>query len=263
MIDKKELLHLKEAFFRYTDKYLKRDDEFAESIILKRDHSLRVADEMRDLSDNLRLPPGERYMSEAIGLYHDIGRYEQLKQYGTFADRHSENHAELGLREIERNGFFELVEEKTADLMKKAISYHNRKAIPEEETDGWIIHFAKMIRDADKLDILLLATEYYRNQDGKENKTLQLDLPDKPEVNDTILDCLNNGEICSFEHMHTLADFKLIQAGWVYDLNFRHSFKRVKERRYLNKLKETLPDEADIISVFEKMMSFLKNKLAE
>jgi putative nucleotidyltransferase with HDIG domain len=37
-------------------------------------------------------------LAETIALFHDIGRFEQFKTYGTFDDRASENHATIGLK---------------------------------------------------------------------------------------------------------------------------------------------------------------------
>jgi len=48
------------------------------------------------------------------------------------------------------------------------------------------------------------------------------------------------------QDLKTLNDFKLLQIGWVYDLNFVPSFQIVKKKKYLEKLEEALPQSKEI-----------------
>ena len=42
-------------------------------------------------------------LAEIMALFHDIGRFEQYKQYRTFSDYRSEDHAALGVKVIKAN----------------------------------------------------------------------------------------------------------------------------------------------------------------
>jgi len=48
------------------------------------------------------------------------------------------------------------------------------------------------------------------------------------------------------QDLKTLNDFKLLQIGWVYDLNFVPSFQTVQNRKYIEKLEKTLPQSKEI-----------------
>ena len=43
-------------------------------------------------------------MSWLTGLLHDVGRFEQLRRYGTFIDAQSIDHAEFGADRLFRQG---------------------------------------------------------------------------------------------------------------------------------------------------------------
>ena len=49
--------------------------------------------------------------------------------------------------------------------------------------------------------------------------------------------------------LRTLNDMKLLQLGWVYDVNFIVTLKRIKQCRYLEMIAELLPDTKDIDKV--------------
>ena len=61
-------------------------------VLLKKEHSYRVAENCERLAKKLNLDVEFAY---AMGILHDIGRFEQLKRYHTFHDAKSCNHAFL------------------------------------------------------------------------------------------------------------------------------------------------------------------------
>jgi hypothetical protein len=71
------------------------------------------------------------------------------------------------------------------NLLLSVILYHNRAELPEDETEGCLF-FAKLLRDADKLDIWRVVTDYYHNKNGHQNSSIELDLPDIPEISDEV-----------------------------------------------------------------------------
>ena len=102
---------------------------------------------------------------------HDIGRFEQLKRYDTFEDRLSVNHAMLGLEILKENNFIRKFcsEEKYYDIIFSAIENHNKYKI-DKTLEGEKLLQAKIIRDADKIDILnLLAFETFETLYKKES----------------------------------------------------------------------------------------------
>ena len=87
-----------DKFTEYTNNYL----EYGEMIQLKINHTLRVVDLCERIAKSLNLTEEEIYISKIIGLLHDIGRFEQWKQYNTFRDQSSVDHADFGVEVLKK-----------------------------------------------------------------------------------------------------------------------------------------------------------------
>jgi hypothetical protein len=144
-------------------------------------------------------------------------------------------------------------------LVKTAIINHNRRKILPE-TAGKALFYSRLLRDADKIDIWRVVTDYYEDPEAETNQALQLDLPDTPEYNSAILRQVENGKSVRMEDMTTLNDFKLLQAGWVFDLSFAKSIEIVKKRRYVERLFAVLPDEKPIRELRKKILDYIGSK---
>jgi hypothetical protein len=57
--------------------------------------------------------------------------------------------------------------------------------------------------------------------------------------------------------MRTLNDFKLLQLGWIYDLNFPVTVKIIKERQYLEAIRKSLPASEEIDGLMVHLNRFL------
>ena len=69
-----------------------------------------------------------------MGMLHDIGRFEQVKRYGTFVDSESIDHAELGITILFEEGLLTQFGDFTPEeqeLLKVSIENHNKYRIPE------------------------------------------------------------------------------------------------------------------------------------
>jgi hypothetical protein len=61
--------------------------------------------------------------------------------------------------------------------------------------------------------------------------------------------------------MRSLTDFKLVQLGWVYDLNFTKSFLLLKESKHFEIIKKHLPDQPKLKQVVEMIDSHFNSML--
>ena len=101
-------MHLEQiqAFRAWFDQYVKGfssdDPEIQAGIKLKYAHTRRVCQNIFNIGKTLGLPEGDLHLAEAVALFHDVGRFRQYTVYHTFNDRRSENHALLGIKELER-----------------------------------------------------------------------------------------------------------------------------------------------------------------
>ena len=218
------------------------DQEKKWAIKLKDEHSQRVREEVIVISHRLNLPERDIVLAEVLGLFHDIGRFYQYRKYGTFRDDLSENHAELGVKEISDAPILSTLSYEEKEIIKKGILYHNLHKLPEDE-EPRCLFFCKLLRDADKLDIWKVVIDYYQNeQDHNPHVALELGLLDTPGCSQEILDDLYSRQTSSAGCVKNLNDYKLLQIGWVYDINFSPTFQEIKNREYLQKIARRLPE---------------------
>jgi len=213
------------------------------AICLKVKHTENVAREILDISNSLGLGPEDCFLAEIIAILHDTGRFEQFARYHTYSDTKSENHALLGVNIINNVGVLDGLDPMDSALIGAVVSYHNCAVVPETE-DMRFLFFLKLLRDADKIDILRVVTDHYQGLNT--NDAIEIGLPDTPGVSQAIVQCLIHGKIARVEDMKTLNDFKLLQAGWIFDINFPRTFEIIKNRKYLDKIYAVLPQTDDV-----------------
>jgi putative nucleotidyltransferase with HDIG domain len=253
-MNKTELQNLQSWFLQYTNRYSSLNSIHREAYKLKIRHSAKVSRICADIGRSLNLNNGDIALAETIGLFHDVGRFEQFSRYKTFLDKKSENHAELGVEVLQECQILNHLDNDIQDIIRKAISYHNRLKIPDGESPR-VILFSKLIRDADKLDIFDLVSTYY-NGNGR-NAVIELDLPDEPGYSAEMLSDLFKNKLADMKKMRTLNDFKLLQLGWIYDLNFPITVKRIKERQYLEAIRKSLPVSDEIDELMAHLNEYL------
>lgn len=150
-----------EAFRAYTANY----DADNTKIAMKIAHSYRVARISERIAGTISAVNVD--FAWLLGLLHDIGRFEQVARYGTFFDALSIDHAELGADILFHDDLFGSFVQQGSQEMKSiaetAIRLHNKLSLPEnmeEETAT----YAKILRDADKIDIFRVLAEFPYNE---------------------------------------------------------------------------------------------------
>ncbi len=245
----KELINTYHNWFDdYIGRFLNKYPELAGNIQIKANHCKKVSREIVAITKNLKLDEREILLAETIGLFHDIGRFRQYVKYQTFSDSKSQNHAELGIEVLTEKNILKDLTEETKEIIHGSILNHSRVEIIPGNNEK-IIFYSKLVRDADKLDIWRLITEYYMVKEQQENKTLELELPDSDEISEEVLNVILNKKVVLKESLKTLNDFKLLQVGWLFDLNFAYSIQRLYEKKYLEKIFDTLPKNEEVIQI--------------
>jgi hypothetical protein len=256
-----ELQQMKEWFTAYVRSFCHGEPQQQRNFLLKQEHTLRVCEEIVDLGGEIGLQEDELVLAETTALLHDIGRFEQYARYHTFVDMRSGNHADLGLSVIARNRLLDGFDAEVQLIIIEAVRHHNRADLPQAADQEWFL-YAKLLRDADKLDIWRVVTDYYDRVGQERNEAIELDLPDTPELSRQVLDDLAAARIVQVRHLRTLNDFKLLQMGWVYDINFDPTCSRISERRYLEKILRVLPADAAIYKIYRQMQAYLSDRIA-
>lgn len=249
---------LKSWFSGYVETFRSGDPDHRRNIELKVEHTRRVCTEILDVGESLGLNGEDLCLAEVTALFHDVGRFEQYARYGTYLDLVSEDHAVLGVRVLRENRVLECLEPPTRDLILRTISYHNRAAIPQNETER-CLYFSRLLRDADKLDIWRVVTNYYTQNNGIRNETIELGLlHESPGISDRVYADLMAGRIVQLDCLRTLNDLKLLQMGWIFDVNFPRTFQLVRERAYLEIIRDALPLSKRVSEIFFKVQSYLE-----
>ena len=251
-----DIPRIREWFENYTDTFLTDDQAYNANIRLKIEHSYRVLDRMTDIADDLKLKGKNRHIALGCALLHDIGRFEQLKKYNTFADIRSENHGELGAEVLENHDVLDSLSPGAAEIIRLAVRYHNAKFLPDKLTAEQRF-FAELTRDADKIDILNVVCDYYLDDSEDKDPTLVHNLPDEPRISDEVYkEFMHDGHV-SFSSMETVADFKLFQMGWIWDINTRSALRILHRLGYMETLISTLPDIERAAAAAERCRVFI------
>lgn len=233
MINKEKAL---KTFEKYVEKYNPED----EKIKLKKEHIQRVAKVAEEIAKSENLTDEDIDLAWLIGLLHDIGRFEQIRRYHTFNDGKSINHAEMGVKILFDEGLIkEFVEDRRYDeLIRKAILNHNRARIESGLNEKELLH-AKIIRDADKVDIFYSLTVY-----SKEEVWESPDLSDEI-ISDKIFQEFKEDKIIEYKDRVSHADGLICHFAYVYDFNFKYSLQIIYRNNYIDKLykRHTFKDE--------------------
>ncbi len=258
---KKDLIYLKEIFFQYTNNFILNDDKQNNPFLLKKEHTQRVCSEIVRLAEILPISSEKIIIAEAAALLHDIGRFRQYKEYGTFLDAESINHAALGCEVIKDENMLDFCTEKERNLLLDGVFYHNVFVLPKE-MDKDTLFLLKLLRDADKLDIWEVVTDHYLSSDLNNNKFISLGLEDNNKFSRKILDFVFNGQVVQNQFIKSLNDLKLLQISWVFGLNFSESIKRIQKKGCLEKIFSTLPESKEIEKVAEYVKAYIKKSTA-
>lgn len=127
--ERKDVDDLTEWFTVFTNTSEEESEALRLNFEIKREHTKRVVEEITYIGNALGLSQMELNMAEIIALLHDIGRFEQYRNYGTFSDHRSENHAELSLKIMKERNILHPFAPDVRELIYCSVRYHNRPSL--------------------------------------------------------------------------------------------------------------------------------------
>ena len=203
-------------------------------IRLKIDHTYRVASFTERIADSLSLDRTDVDFAWLSGMLHDIGRFEQLKRYGTFIDRLSVDHAELGADILFEEGLINTFTDMDAaperrNMLETAIRLHNKLALPEDLDDQTRM-FSDILRDADKCDIFRVLTE--PPFDERNQKIMQT----KDPARESVMEYVRKHQCVPRNKEYTALEGLISQCCMAFELVYPESKRIVKEQGYLDSL---------------------------
>lgn len=180
-------------------------------IKLKYDHSIRVMNLMMKYAKELGLDSYEVELASVIGLLHDIGRFEQLKEYDSFNDKETIDHAALGVKLLFEDNLIKKFWSNKDDyeLIKFAIKNHNKLNIEKSDNEKFL-KYAKLIRDTDKIDILYV----YGVSDELKVRSENISIS-KP-----ILNCIKDNKTVSYDLINNKNDELSVSFSYIFDINY-------------------------------------------
>jgi len=265
--------------------YVRNYDPSDEKIKLKIDHTYRVAGLCQRIAESLGLSEPDVDIAWLLGMLHDIGRFEQIRCFGTFNDVQSVDHAEFGADllfkeclirkfaegyyeecELARSGNEEAEQiiknnehhNKDTGLIEMAIRQHNKYRVKEDLTERQRM-FCDILRDADKVDIF------------KVNADIPMEI-----IYDVTTEELKNGVITkevleSFYKKETVlksvrrsaVDNIVGHISLLFELVYKESYRQAKEQGYVYKLLDFKSDVPEVNAEFDDMRKYVDEFLME
>ena len=218
--------------------YVKPYDITNDKIRLKVEHTGRVAAGSERIARSLGLSAEDCDLAWLIGLLHDIGRFEQLRIYNTFNDAASIDHGRFGAdllfgSEGERliRRFMPAEDPEAEHLIELAIRHHSDYLLPEGLNERELL-FARLIRDADKVDIFRVNTEFslesIYNTDTETLRSAEI----TPVVKRTSL----SHQTILRSIRKTPVDIIVGHISLPYGIEYPESLRMIREQGYLEKL---------------------------
>ena len=234
----------KTEFIKYTDKFDKENEHLRKKI----EHSIRVMGISKQISTDLKLSREEIELSTLIGLLHDIGRFEQYTKYCTFKDYKSIDHGKLGVEILEKEEYIrKFIEQDNYDeIIKKAIKNHNQYGLEERLNERELL-FCKLIKDADKIDILYEGTDFFWNKKEQQEEI------ENSTITEEVWKQFKEKRLVENQKKKNALDNVIGLISFIHDINFKESLKIIKENNYINK----------ILDRFEYKNEDTKNKIEE
>ncbi len=242
-IDRENVLR---RFQEYTDAYDASDEKTA----LKIKHTYRVAGLCEQIARSEGMTKEEQDLAWLLGMLHDIGRFEQLRQYHTFIDADSVDHAALGAeilfgaggsgrqeegehsRNTAEGRIRQYVEDASEDaLLETAVRVHSAYRVPEE-LDGRTSRFCHILRDADKIDILRVNLETPLEEIYNTTREVLA----HAEVTEAVMESFRERHATLRSLKRTPVDHVAGHISLIYELVFPESFRLVKQQGYWERL---------------------------
>lgn len=256
--------------------YVRNYDPSDEKIKLKIDHTYRVAGLCQRIAESLGLSEPDVDIAWLLGMLHDIGRFEQIRRFGTFNDVQSVDHAEFGADLLFKEGLIRKFAEgyyeecelarsgneeaeqiiknnehhnKDTGLLEMAIRQHNKYRVKEDLTERQRM-FCDILRDADKVDIFKVNADipmeiiYDVTTEELKNGIITKEVLESFYKKETVLKSVRKSAVD-----HIVGHISLL-----FELVYKESYRQAKEQGYVYKL---LDFKSDVNAEFDNMRKYV------
>ena len=218
-------------------RYAKLFDLKNDNIMTRFHHTFRVVEFAKDIARSEGLKDADVILAMKCALLHDIARFRQYAVYHTYVDAKSLDHGDEGARILTTKNYINRYTKDSEEqkIIIKAVKNHNKLRIDPDLTEKEEL-FAKIVRDADKLDIMI---EYGNTIDGKFILNPEYIKPFKEKRL-----FKNNGVTGEYESV-------LRTMAFIYDINFKYSYEYIKENKIIDDKIDLLISHSTSLGIFE------------
>lgn len=224
-----------------------------EMIAYKFNHTYRTIHQAEEIARSLNLNEEDKELATIIALLHDVARFRQWTEYKTFNDYKTFDHGDEGVKILFEEGEIEKynIDKKYYDIIKIAIKNHNKLYYDEEKLTAQEKLHCKIIRDADKIDILYSFSTH---------KLLQVESDDS-NISNEVLKQFNEHTQIDKKIVKTKNEVILINLAIAYDLNYKYSIERVYKEKYLEKIIEPLYNKDKFKPYVDEIINYMKGEI--
>lgn len=259
--------------------YVRNYDPSDEKIKLKIDHTYRVAGMCQRIAESLGLSEPDVDIAWLLGMLHDIGRFEQIRRFGTFNDAQSVDHAEFGADLLFKEGLIRKFAEgyyeecelarsgneeaeqiiknnehhnKDTGLLELAIRQHNKYRVKEDLTERQRM-FCDILRDADKVDIFKVNADipmeiiYDVTTEELKSGVISKEVLESFYKRETVLKSVRKSAVD-----HIVGHISLL-----FELVYKESYRQAKEQGYVYKLLDFKSDVPEVNVEFDNMRKYV------
>ncbi len=221
------------AFEEYIDGF----DTTNGRIGLKKRHTFGVMKMSEYIARDLDLLEEDVQLAILIALLHDIGRFEQAREFDNFVDHVTVDHATLGVEILFKDNMIRefIKDDNYDDIIKTAIGNHSRLALPDDLKGKGLLH-SQIIRDADKTDNFRVKT----TEDTTNIFGISLEETERSTISEKIFNDLMSSKIIINQDRQTELDNWVGLLGFIFDFNFNSGLKYLKNENYVNKVIDRL-----------------------
>jgi len=238
----------RDGVVRAFEGYVSGYDAGDPKIRLKIDHTHRVAALCERIAGGVADPD----LAWLCGMLHDIGRFEQVRRWGTFVDAVSVDHAAFGADLLFREGLLDRFPLKLSGdrrrALETAICHHSAYRLPGALPEGERA-LCNVLRDADKIDIFRVNCEtpledIYNVSTGALRASA---------VSEAVRECFRNRTAVLRSLKRTPADYVVAHLCLVFELVYPVSREIAREQGYVDRMLDFESDNEDTQAWFAWM----------
>ena len=80
-------------------------------------------------------------------------------------------------------------------------------------------------------------------------------------ISQNVIDEISAGNIVNSKNIKSVNDLRLLQIGWVYDLNFFPTFKALNERGYIKLIRDVMPADKRVDKIMDDIQHYIEEIL--